>query len=85
MMKNIFDSAVSAETIERINKLTPETQPLWGKMNVAQAMAHCCVTYEFVYTDIHPKLGKFKQFLFKALVKKSYFTNKTFGIQLKKT
>jgi len=28
------------EAIDRINKLTADTQPLWGKMNVAQMLAH---------------------------------------------
>ena len=83
MMKNIFESSVSEEMIERINKLTPESQPLWGKMNVAQAMAHCCVTYEFVYTDIHPKPGKFKQFLLKALVKKGVVGDKAYNKNLR--
>ena len=33
-MKNIFESAVTAEVIDRINALTPESQRLWGKMSV---------------------------------------------------
>jgi hypothetical protein len=39
-IKNLFDAAVKQETIARINKLTPETKSLWGKMNVAQMLAH---------------------------------------------
>lgn len=69
-MKNIFDSAVSSEIIGRINKLTPATQHLWGKMNVAQMLAHCNVTYEMVYEDKHPKPNAFMKFILKAMVKK---------------
>lgn len=29
----------------RIDLLTPDTQRLWGKMNVAQMLGHCCVPY----------------------------------------
>ncbi len=40
-MKNLFDKKDTAEILDRISKLTPETQRLWGKMNVAQMLAHC--------------------------------------------
>ncbi len=65
--KNLFDESETNETIERINTLTPETQRLWGKMNVAQMLAHCNVAYEVIYTDKHPKprgIGKFIAKLF---------------------
>lgn len=40
-VKNLFDAAVKQELIGRINALTPESKALWGKMNVAQMLAHC--------------------------------------------
>ena len=39
-IKNLFDPVVKQEIIDRINKLTPQTKQLWGKMNVAQMLAH---------------------------------------------
>ncbi len=39
-VKNLFDPAVKQEIIDRINKLTPETKALWGKMKVEQMLAH---------------------------------------------
>jgi hypothetical protein len=39
-LKNMFDPAVKEKIIVRINKLTPQSQPLWGKMNVGQMLAH---------------------------------------------
>ena len=39
-LKNLFDPAVRQEIIERINKLSPQSQPQWGKMNVSQMLAH---------------------------------------------
>jgi Protein of unknown function (DUF1569) len=42
-MKNLFDKKDSAEILDRIGKLTPETQRLWGKMTVAQMLAHCTI------------------------------------------
>ena len=44
-LPNIFEKSVADEVIARINNLTPATQPGWGKMNVAQMLAHCNVTY----------------------------------------
>lgn len=40
-MQNLFDKPVYDEIISRINKLTPASVAQWGKMNVAQMLAHC--------------------------------------------
>jgi hypothetical protein len=40
-MKNLFQSEAVDEVISRIDTLQPSTQHLWGKMDVAQMMAHC--------------------------------------------
>ena len=40
-IKNLFDPAVKQEIIHRINKLTEESRRQWGKMDVAQMLAHC--------------------------------------------
>jgi len=39
-MKNIFNEADKNEILQRVEKLTPESKPLWGTMNVAQMLAH---------------------------------------------
>lgn len=69
IIRNLFDQKETQETIERVNKLTPETQHLWGKMDVAQMMAHCNVAYEIVYTDKHPKPNAFARFMVKLFAK----------------
>jgi hypothetical protein len=40
-MKSVFNENDNNELIDRINRLTPDTQPLWGKMSVAQMLGHC--------------------------------------------
>ncbi|MDV6379276.1 DUF1569 domain-containing protein [Sporosarcina sp. GW1-11] len=40
-MKNIFNHMHTAEVLKRIDKLSPNSQPQWGKMDVAQMLAHC--------------------------------------------
>ena len=66
----VFDKNVSEQIIKRINTLTPATTPKWGKMNVAQMLAHCNVTYEMVYEDKHPKPGAIMKFILKSFIKK---------------
>jgi len=68
-MKNIFDAADVQEMVDRIDKLTPQSQPIWGKMTVSQMLAHCSVSYEMVYEDKHPKPNAFAKLFIKAFVK----------------
>ena len=68
-LPNIFTTEISEQIIDRINSLTPDTQALWGKMNVAQMLAHCNVTYEMVYESKHPKPNFFMGLILKTLVK----------------
>ncbi len=68
-MESIFNPADVAKLTERINKLTPSTQALWGKMSVGQMLAHCNVSYEMAYTDKHPKPNALMKLVLKLLVK----------------
>ena len=68
-LPNIFSKTETEKVIDRINQLSPETQAQWGKMNVAQMLAHCNVTYEMVYDNIHPKPNAFVKLLLKMMVK----------------
>ena len=40
-MHNLFEPTIAANIISRIEKLQPTSQAQWGKMNVAQMLAHC--------------------------------------------
>jgi len=73
-LPNIFNKEVSDKIIERIGNLTAATQPKWGKMSVAQMLAHCNVTYEMIYENIHPKPTGFMKFILKTLVKNTVVT-----------
>lgn len=70
-LPNIFDKQVADRVIERIDKLTPDTPARWGKMNAAQMLAHCNVTYEMVYDNKHAKPNFFLALMLKAFVKKA--------------
>jgi len=68
-LPNVFTPEVSTQLIARIQQLSPQTAAKWGKMNVAQMLAHCNVTYEMVYENKHPKPGALMKFILKAMVK----------------
>lgn len=66
-------SVFKAEDVQilqnRIDSLNPESQAQWGKMNVAQMLAHCNVSYEMAFEDKHPKAKGFKKMMLKWFVK----------------
>ncbi len=39
-VQSLLDPGVRETIITRINKLNPQSQPLWGKMKVSQMLAH---------------------------------------------
>jgi hypothetical protein len=42
-MNNLFDQADVSQMMQRVEKLTPDSQRQWGKMNVSQMLAHCAI------------------------------------------
>lgn len=42
-MKTFFDTTDREELLQRLQKLNPQSKPVWGKMNTAQMLAHCTV------------------------------------------
>ena len=68
-MKSVFVPNEVKDIVGRIETLGPSSRPLWGKMTVAQMLAHCNVTYELVYDAKHPKPNPVARFLLKLFVK----------------
>ena len=68
-MENLFDKSGAEATIERINKLIPNTTPQWGKMSVDQMLAHSNVAFEMTYENKHKKPGAIARFMLKLVVK----------------
>ena len=78
-LPNIFTKEVSNGLIDRINKLTPESQRQWGKMDVSKMLAHCCVTYEMVYEPgKHPKPNPIMGLILRLFVKGTVTGEKPF-------
>jgi hypothetical protein len=77
-MKSVFNQSDVAEIISRIQLLTPETKAVWGKMSVSQMLAHCNITYEMVYENIHPTPNAFVKLMLKLFVKNKVVTEKPY-------
>ena len=50
-IKSLFDNTAYTEIIERLHKLSPDSQRQWGKMQVAQMLAHCKEAFKVPLTD----------------------------------
>ncbi len=50
-MKNLFDKDSYTEIINRMNTLNPNSQRQWGKMDVAQMLAHCKEAFKVPLSD----------------------------------
>lgn len=71
-LPNIFDSQVTAQLVERLEKIKPGTQPLWGRMNAGQMLAHCNVSYEYVFEpDKYKPASAFIKLMLKWFLKKT--------------
>ena len=56
-MKTLFETACAEEIKQRLADLKPDSQRLWGKMDVAQALAHCTAAFDFATgTRVAPRV-----------------------------
>lgn len=69
-MKSIFKPDTTIECLERINKISNETQPIWGKMNSAQMLAHLNVAYDLTFENNVVKNSFFMKFILEKFIKK---------------
>lgn len=74
-IKNLFDTAEKQEIINRLNKLSPQSQRQWGKMDVAQMLAHLQVPIG-VAMGTHTVKGNLLMKLILPLFKKKLYDEK---------
>ncbi|HLH02813.1 MAG TPA: DUF1569 domain-containing protein [Bryobacteraceae bacterium] len=70
-MKNLFDVALANQVKQRIDCLRIDSQRQWGRMSVAQMMAHCASALEMALGEIRPPralLGRLIGFIIKPRV-----------------
>jgi uncharacterized protein DUF1569 len=69
-MKNLFQQETVDEVITRIDKLQPTTPRQWGKMDVAQMMAHCSGALDMASGRLNPRralIGRLIGSIFKPI------------------
>ena len=76
-VKDLYDPKVKQEIIDRINKLTPTSQRLWGKMDVAQMLAHCQMPLG-VATGKHKLKRNFFLSIIGSMIKKKLYDDTPF-------
>jgi hypothetical protein len=77
-MRNLFEQETADEVIARIDKLQPTSPRQWGKMDVAQMMAHCSITMDIASGRLNlPRIfiGRLIAPFFKSI----YTNEKPFG------
>src|SRR2546423_11503824 len=68
-MKTIFDPNTHDELLDRLGKLTPDTERQWGKMSPSQMMEHTARAIEMATGEVPLKqhfLGKAIEWMFKS-------------------
>lgn len=68
-MLSLFDKEPYFDIVARLQKLTPDSKALWGKMSVAQMFAHCTEAFKVPLSNKKAKRG-LMGFLFGRMAKK---------------
>ncbi len=77
-LPSVFSKDICFDIITRINKLNNNATSQWGKMNVAQMLAHCNITYEMIFDNIHKVPNWFMKFILKLFVKNKVVDEKPY-------
>lgn len=77
-MKNIFEPDSYNEIMQRIDKLQPNAQKQWGKMDLAQMLAHCSEPLYIALAEKPGQGGGLMALLFGKMAKKTVLEEKPF-------
>jgi hypothetical protein len=77
-LPNIFNTATTEETLKRLENLTPNSQPKWGKMNAAQMLAHLNVAYDIAYGKTKTNPGFMIKLMMKLFIKNVIVSEKPY-------
>lgn len=74
-LPSIFNPQTTQNHLSRLDKLSPNSAPQWGKMNSAQMLAHLNVAYK---AGEEPKKSFFTQLMMKLFVKNIVVSEKPY-------
>ena len=73
-METLFSAETTDKSIVRIQALTTASGAVWGKMNVAQMLAHCSETMEVARAQRQIKRGVIS-YLLGGMMKKQFYND----------
>lgn len=76
---SVFESNTTENSLSRLKKLSPTTQPAWGKMNAGQMLAHLNVAYDMAFDKTDIKVNGIARFMLKTFVKNKVVGEKPFS------
>lgn len=68
-MKELFDPVLAEEIKGRIMLLSPASERQWGRMTLAQTLAHCTSSLQMAMGTVRPKRAAFPAPLIGRLIK----------------
>lgn len=79
-LPSVFEQKTVDELLVRLDKLTFDTKPLWGKMNASQMLAHVNVAYDLAFGRTEPAKTNFvMRFIVKNFIKNMIVNEKPYG------
>lgn len=78
-MTTFFDASAQNELLQRLEKLTADTRPIWGKMTASQMLAHCSAAYQTATGELTLTPPPFFIRLLGRLIKKSMLGTKPYS------
>jgi hypothetical protein len=79
MLLNTFESSTTESVLKRLEKVSFDTVPQWGKMNAAQMLAHLNVAYDYSSGKLVAKNSWLAKIMLKAFVKKIVVSEKPYA------
>lgn len=77
-MNNLYNALDAAAILARLEKLEPDAQRQWGKMNVNQMLAHCNASLETAMGLNSPQKLNFFVRLIGRMLKAKFFSEQPF-------
>jgi hypothetical protein len=74
-MTSLFDAAVVDQVKARLGQLGPQSERCWGKMTVAQMVAHCAMSMQWAVGETVPEKGPLPARVMGRLVKPMVLRN----------
>lgn len=72
-MKDLFDPTLADDIMQRIMRLHPGSERLWGSMAVAQTLAHCTSGIQMATGVINPRRAPFPASVIGLVIKPLVF------------